>query len=120
MKLKLKAFTRKANSYGYENLLSRIEDFAESLKVGATPVTYNQFEELSGLDPRSYVKMWIADDALITAAGSALPYYGGFEYVDKEHKVTVGNYVIYSNEDSRVSNLIDNLLGVGEDEEDEA
>lgn len=117
MKLKLKAFTRKANSY--EGLLSLIEDFAEGLKVGATPVTYDLFKEKSGLDPRSYVKMWIAGDVLITAAGNSLSYYGGFEYVGREHKVTVGDYVIYSNEDSRVSNLIDNLTGV-EGDEDEA
>jgi hypothetical protein len=116
MKLRLKAFTRKAN---YEDLLSLIEDFAEGLKVGATPVSYELFKERSGLDPRSYVKMWIADDVLITAAGNSLSYYGGFEYVGRGHKVTVGDYVIYSNEDSRVSNLIGNLLGVGENEDED-
>jgi DNA-binding PadR family transcriptional regulator len=116
VKLKFGAF-KKAN--GFENILGQVKDFAESLVTGGTLITYEKFKESSNLDPRSYVKMWVLRDVLITSAGNALPYYGGFEYVGKEHKTTVGDYVIYSNEDSRVNELINNLLGnVGDEDED--
>ena len=38
-------------------------------------------------------------------AGS-LEYYGGFEYVDKGSKHSIGDYVIYTDEDSRVSDCL--------------
>ena len=36
-----------------------------------------------------------------------LDYYGGFEYVDKEHRTEMGYYVFYSRESSRVAEHID-------------
>lgn len=47
-------------------------------------------------------------------AGS-LDYYGGLEYVDKEHRQEFGGYVFYSRESSRVADHIDQFFGVEED-----
>lgn len=39
-----------------------------------------------------------------------LGYYGGFEYVDKEYVAIVGDYTIYSGQDKRVREVLDELM----------
>lgn len=48
----------------------------------------------------------------------SLDYYGGFEYVDADHRMQVGNWVIFSNESPRVAEVIDVMLTHIEDEEE--
>jgi len=36
-----------------------------------------------------------------------LQYYGGFEYVDKDYRYEVGNYVIYLNDGEKVERCLD-------------
>lgn len=48
-----------------------------------------------------------------------LDYYGGFEYVGAEHRMQVGEWVIFSNEDSRVAQVIDEMLEGATEEEEE-
>jgi DNA-binding transcriptional MerR regulator len=36
-----------------------------------------------------------------------LQYYGGFEYVDKDARTEVGNYVIYTNDSDRVADCLE-------------
>ena len=62
-----------------------------------------------GLDGRSsYGPLWINEDYIITTEASArqLNYYGGFEYVEKDCVQKIGDYVLYSREDSRVDGHI--------------
>lgn len=70
-------------------------------------VDYVDAEECD-LDPRSG-KLWIAwDDDYIISSRHGLNYYGGFEYVDDDHKFTIGDYTFYSGWDSeRVKEAID-------------
>ena len=37
----------------------------------------------------------------------SLQYYGGFEYVDSEYRVMMGDYVIYLRDDGRVNDAIE-------------
>jgi hypothetical protein len=46
-----------------------------------------------------------------------LQYYGGFEYVDKEYRREVGDWVFYFSEDSRVWGHIDRWAGEENKEE---
>lgn len=41
----------------------------------------------------------------------SLQYYGGFEYVDKEYRYEVGDYVFYNGEDERVRDHLDKYYG---------
>lgn len=47
-----------------------------------------------------------------------LQYYGGFEYVDKEYRTELGDYVFYMVDDSRVAGHLSRMFeGVDTDEE---
>jgi hypothetical protein len=49
-----------------------------------------------------------------------LQYYGGFEYVDKEYRKEVGEWVFYFSEDSRIARHIDQWQDeLNEDDQDE-
>jgi len=54
--------------------------------------------EALGLDRRAAHRMWATTEALVVKANDdrLLQYYGGFEYVDKEQRTQIGDYVIYS------------------------
>lgn len=48
-----------------------------------------------------------------------IEYYGGFEYVDKDHRQEMGDFVFYSRESSRVADHIDRFFGVETSEEED-
>ncbi len=54
--------------------------------------------------PRAANRLWIGSDFIAVRKHDdrSLQYYGGFEYVDKEHRTECGEYVFYSTEDDRV------------------
>lgn len=62
-----------------------------------------------GLDPRSGYKFWIGDQHIVVeqVRSGSLNYYGGFEYVDREHITSIGGYVFYAALDSRVAEALD-------------
>jgi hypothetical protein len=66
--------------------------------------------DILGLDRRSAYRVWIDVDAVIVRKkdDSTLRYYGGFEYVDRDSRIECGDYVIYTDDDSRVANCLDN------------
>jgi hypothetical protein len=68
-------------------------------------------EEL-GLDPRALYRGWADSEVIVvkSEADRSLQYYGGFEYVDKEARTVIGDYVIYNREyDDRVESALDYL-----------
>jgi len=91
------------------NFLDNIDD-----RVTSFVSTFNEFlpEDL-GLDRRAgyrfYVDSGYACIAIQKRDDKTLQYYGGFEYVDKEFRREVGNWVFYFDEDSRVSRAISYL-----------
>ena len=64
-----------------------------------------------GLDIRCG-KVFVSPDciAIHKANDRAVQYYGGFEYVDKEFRHEMGDYVFYSAEDGRVSGHLETYL----------
>ncbi|MGZ8890314.1 MAG: hypothetical protein ACXW0J_02810 [Nitrososphaeraceae archaeon] len=76
--------------------------------------------EQIGLDPRSCYKLYIDDDCIIVDKrhDSTLQYYGGFEYVTKDHRQELGDYVIYLSGDSRVDQHLYNFIMDDEEEEE--
>lgn len=76
--------------------------------------------EVFGLDSRAAFKLWLSDDLtmIIVRASEdrSLQYYGGFEYVDKQYRLELGGYVVYSDEADRVKRCIDRALDVEEEE----
>lgn len=62
-----------------------------------------------GLDSRAGYDLWISDEGIITTIHSdrTLQYYGGFEYVDKDYRMELGDWVFYSSEDDRVQRCLD-------------
>ena len=63
-----------------------------------------------GLDARSGV-FYVDDQYVIVekARERNMKYYGGFEYVDEEHRQEAGDYVFYSCGDERVAECLDEL-----------
>ena len=70
-----------------------------------------------GLDPRCG-KVFVSPDciAIHKANDRAVQYYGGFEYVDKEFRHEMGDYVFYSHEDGRVQDHLETYLNMEEAE----
>jgi hypothetical protein len=54
--------------------------------------------EALGLGRRAAHRMWATTEALVVKASddASLQHYGGFEYVDKDQRTQIGDYVIYS------------------------
>lgn len=61
-----------------------------------------------GLNPRSASTLYISEDAIAVNKHQdrTLQYYGGFEYVDKEFRKELGEYVFYLAGDDRVAGHI--------------
>ncbi len=60
-----------------------------------------------GLDRRASV-VYVSEDGIVVhnRYRQALEYYGGFEYVDKDYVITVGEYTFYAVEDNRVASAV--------------
>ena len=77
-----------------------------------------------GLDIRCG-RLFVNEDGIAVSKDSdrSLQYYGGFEYVDKDHRREMGDFVFYSRESSRVADHIDRYFGkdvFDEDDDEEA
>jgi hypothetical protein len=58
-----------------------------------------------GLDRRAAYRLWVTDEVIAVTKNCdrSLQYYGGFEYVDKDYRKEIGEWVFYSAEDDRVA-----------------
>lgn len=64
--------------------------------------------EKIGLDGRAgYVWVDVEGECIVAKNPRSLEYYGGFEYVDDDYKTPIGEYVIYSGDDDRVSSCLE-------------
>ncbi len=62
-----------------------------------------------GLDHRAgYVFVSVEEGWIASRNTRSLEYYGGFEYIGEEYRVTVGEITFYSSEHSRVADAIKN------------
>jgi hypothetical protein len=99
----------------FQNLLVDIQDKVEEMLKGCELV--HDLSKL-GLDQRaaySGIYVDLEDEEFVAvAAGSdrILQYYGGFEYIDKEYRHELGNYVFYMTEndgEGRVNRCFETL-----------
>ena len=82
-------------------LFEKIDDLVKVfLEEEATKVTAEEI----GLDRRAAHRLFVTHNAIIVHKkhDASLQYYGGFEYVDKECRKEVGDYVFYTDDDDRV------------------
>lgn len=71
--------------------------------------------ESIGLDDRIgsvFVPTDFSCIAVHKSKNKSIRYYGGFEYIGDKYIVEVGDYVYYSNEDSRVERHLSYLIDV--------
>jgi hypothetical protein len=71
-----------------------------------------QAEDL-GLDRRSAYRLYVDADHTCIAVSKTqdrtLQYYGGFEYIDKDHRKEMGSWVFYFAESDRVADALEHL-----------
>lgn len=101
----------------FNELKDRLDEMAEELRDSATAANPSVF----GLGMRVGYRLYIteAQDAILVAKHNdrTLQYYGGFEYVDKDYRLELGAYVLYSADDPRVAKHINIALDAMEDDE---
>jgi hypothetical protein len=99
----------------FEDLLDSIDRQVRDFIDKATEVTA---EDL-GLDRRAAYRLFITDEVIAVPKGDdrVLQYYGGFEYVDKEYRHELGDWVFYSANDDRVMGHLNRYNEVEEEEE---
>jgi hypothetical protein len=88
-------------------LIDEVTELTDSFVGSMQMVPANRL----GLDPRCG-KLFVSPDCIAVYKGNdrALQYYGGFEYVDKEFRHEMGDYVFYSHEDARVQGHLEEYL----------
>ena len=72
---------------------------------------------MTGVQTCALPIFFINDEAIAVAKynDGTLQYYGGMEYVDKDCRKEVGEYVFYFRESSRVADVIDRYFDREED-----
>jgi len=107
---------------GFEDLMWKVSEAVEAFLSEAREVSASEL----GLDQRAaWGKVCVTPECLAVLADSegSLRYYGGFEYVSKEYRVGMGEWVFYLAEDDRVREHLAHVFpelrdGEWEDEED--
>jgi hypothetical protein len=89
-----------------------IEDISEQVQnyVNENMEAVNLNETKIGLDPRaSYGPIFINRSGIAVKKNydRNMQYYGGFEYVDKDYRYEMGDYVFYTVDDDRVGGHVD-------------
>ena len=75
--------------------------------------------EAVGLDHRAgYVFISTEEGWIASRNTRSLEYYGGFEYIGEEYRVTVGEITFYSSDHSRVADAIEYYNDAQQREED--
>lgn len=64
-----------------------------------------------GLDCRCG-SVWVSDEGLVVSKSmdGSFQYYGGGEYIDKDYRTEIGDYVFYSIEDDRVRSAVEYVI----------
>ena len=95
-----------------EQVVDQYFEDAAAIRVSAEAV---------GLDARAgYVFISTEEGWIASRNTRSLDYYGGFEYISEEHKVTVGEITFYSNDHDRVADALEYYNAQQEKDTDEA
>ena len=103
--------------------MMNVWDFLDSIDDRITSYVAKMEEvqaEDIGLDRRSAYRLYVDKDRTCIAVSKSydrtLQYYGGFEYVDREYRREVGNWVFYFADSERVQGHLDHLNELPEPE----
>ena len=89
-----------------QDLKDEVENFVESNMTRTNAAD-------CGLDPRAGYSLYVNEEALVVEKNrcGTLDYYGGFEYVDKEARQEIGDYVFFfADYDGRVYEAVQSAL----------
>ena len=94
-------------------------DFLDSIDDRIT-THVGKFDEFTakdlGLDSRAAYILYVDEDHTCIAVDKrndrTLQYYGGFEYVDKDFRREMGNWVFYFAEDDRVADALKGIYAL--------
>lgn len=94
-------------------LTNKVDDIANAFVEQLAEV----LPEDLGLDRRAAYRLFVGDDVIGVPKGDdgVLQYYGGFEYVERDCRVEIGNWVFYSSESERVQNCLDRYNDKGDE-----
>ena len=101
-----------------ENILSIMNSVQEKMERFVNNDMMRVCASELGLDERcGYV--YVNEDCIVVPYNytRGLEYYGGFEYVDDEYKIRMGDFIVYMNEDDRVANAIAHFIGLEQKQE---
>ena len=64
--------------------------------------------EALGMDPRAGYRLYVSEEEIVVRRDNqgALEYYGGFEYVDADDKLTIGDLIVYRSGSDRVADAL--------------
>lgn len=95
--------------------INNVRDLVDSYMMGLKEY---QAKDM-GLDPRCG-RLYADEEHIVVdkSRDGTLQYYGGFEYIDKENRIEVGDYVFYSANDSRVNNCLSKVFDTIDEMED--
>ena len=89
-----------------ENINHRVAEYVGKLEEVTA--------EALGLDSRSAYRLYIDEDrtciVVSKASDRTLQYYGGFEYIEKEYRKELGDWVFYFDESERVADCFKSLM----------
>ena len=102
------------------NDINNIQDYLDEVNDNVAAYINKNFHHVPAadiyLDDR-IGRVWIFPDERMVAVERGhsqrmLEYYGGFEYIEDEFKVTIGNWVIYKseNENGDICNRVDEIF----------
>lgn len=103
----------------YVDAVDFCEEMTEKARRFVAQMTEVQAKDL-GFDPRAFWGYAYVDQSAIVVIKEqdrTLQYYGGFEYVDKDYRREVGDYVFYLAEDDRVRGHIERFMVIEDDYE---
>lgn len=104
----------------FNSIHDYIDEVNDQMRARVADMRYVPADEL-GLDRRAAYRLWYDEDCIIVDKNSdrTLQYYGGFEYIEKEFRFEIGDYVVYLRDDDRVDRCLDHAFNVEVEEEEE-
>lgn len=97
----------------FELIQDEVNQLASNVIAQMQPATAdNRYNIARLIDPRAIYEFWFSKAGIAVNRRyiDQLDYYGKFEFIDHVYRVELGQYVIFSGEDSRVKALLDVLL----------
>lgn len=100
------------------NLKDKLESFVDDIFSDYDTIAV--YADKIGLDFRAGCVTISKEGGFIATTNSrTLEYYGGFEYVKSEDKITIGEWTFYFDSSSRVESALDYFYDENEDDEED-